>query len=89
MEAKKFLAAIALLAILLVAGCTQPQNNNNNQNGDSSGTMLLAVTHAAADMGSVSSVRMTVDRVRVYSQTEGWVTVSSTPKTYDLLALDA
>ena len=42
---------------------------------------------AAADMGSVTSVKVTVDRLEAQHAASGWVTVSSSPYTYDLLQL--
>ena len=50
---------------------------------------MFAITDAAAKMQSVSSIIVTVDSVRVHSAAQGWLTVSSTPKTYDLLKLKA
>jgi len=58
-------------------------------NAEGEGRLLLGITDAAADMQSVSSVKVTVDQVQVHSTSEGWVTVSSTPKTFDLLDLKA
>jgi len=57
--------------------------------GESKGRAVFAITDAAANMESVSSVKVNVNSVKVHSESEGWVTVSSTPKTYDLLKLDA
>lgn len=56
---------------------------------DVTGRAVFLITDAAANMSSVSSVRMTVDSVAVHSNTEGWITVSSSPRTYDLLQLKA
>ncbi|MBI2971490.1 MAG: DUF4382 domain-containing protein [Candidatus Aenigmarchaeota archaeon] len=69
-----------------MAGCTGTgQSTGGNQEGRAVATMA----DAAADMGAVSSVKVTVDSVRVHSATEGWVTISSAPHTYDLLQLKA
>lgn len=51
------------------------------------GTVYFSITDAAADMGAVSSIKMTVDKVEMHSNAEGWVTVSESPKTFDLLEL--
>ena len=53
------------------------------------GRVVFSITDAAANMGSVTSVKVTVDSVSVHSASEGWVAASSTPKTYDLLQLKA
>ena len=57
--------------------------------GQSEGRAVFAITDAAADMGTVSSVKMTVDSIKVHSESQGWVDVSSASKTYDLLKLQA
>ena len=69
-------------------------SNNTNQTGtqntnNAEGTLYVNFTDAAVNMGNVSTVNMTVDKVYVHSQTQGWVTVSTTPQTFSLLALKA
>ncbi|MBI2140488.1 DUF4382 domain-containing protein [Candidatus Woesearchaeota archaeon] len=54
---------------------------------DNKGTVIFAVTDAAADMGTVTSVQITVDKVQVHTTTGNWITASSEPKTFDLLKL--
>ncbi|OGZ69217.1 MAG: hypothetical protein A3D44_00830 [Candidatus Staskawiczbacteria bacterium RIFCSPHIGHO2_02_FULL_42_22] len=66
----------------------QNVNEQNNQN-QATGTLYVTITDAAANMGSVSAVSMTVDKVEVYNNAQGWITVSSTPKTFNLLELKA
>jgi hypothetical protein len=51
------------------------------------GRAVFTITDAAANMDSVSSVKIRVDSVQVHSSAEGWTTVSSSPQTYDLLKL--
>ncbi|MEK6900032.1 MAG: DUF4382 domain-containing protein, partial [Nanoarchaeota archaeon] len=41
------------------------------------------------NMSAVTSIMVTIDSVSVHSAEEGWVTVSSAPKTVDLLKLKA
>ncbi|MEK6982912.1 MAG: DUF4382 domain-containing protein [Candidatus Micrarchaeota archaeon] len=99
MEFKKVILSLVFLSFLLV-GCTSQYSNqtgSSNPTGttgasssaSSNGRMVMIIKDAAADMGSVSSIKITVDKVMVQSATKGWVTVSSTPKTYDLLELKA
>ena len=75
---------VLLIPILLLAGCTA-----TTQNGAEpvQGRVVFSITDAAADLGAVSSIDVTIDRVEVHNDAEGWVTVSDTPKTYDLLEL--
>ncbi len=82
MNRTKLLAVFAFVAVVLLAGCIQAPTTTQ-------GRAVFTITDAAADMGTVSSVKVTIDSVQVHSATEGWVTVSSTPQTYDLLKLKA
>lgn len=90
-----------MLSTLLFFGCTssgqyqvntsptgnnQTQNNNSNEQG---GRIIISIRDAAANMNSVSSVKVTIDSVSVHSASRGWVTVANSPQTYDLLALKA
>ncbi|VVC00580.1 Uncharacterised protein [uncultured archaeon] len=95
------IAAIAFMA--LFAGCTQGGNGSYQAPGSlpdqtgtgqqtaqaSSGRAVMTISDAAADMGAVTSILVTVDSVSVHGTGSGWVTVSSTPATYDLLQLRA
>ena len=69
-----------------------PSNNNsnpqNNQN-QTKGTIYFTVTDAAADLGNINAINATIDRVEVYSATQGWVTITRTPQTFSLLELKA
>ena len=85
---------VIVLAFMVAACQTSVDTGVNIQVGSNStssgkGRAVIAITDAAANMESVSSLKITVDDVRVHSATEGWVTLSSTPKTYDLLKLNA
>src|SRR3989338_8533426 len=76
-QGKKFIGLIfALLVVSLIAACS-PQAQQST-----SGRAVFTMTDAAANMGAVTSVK-------VHSEAEGWVTVSSAQKTYDLLQLKA
>ncbi len=83
MDVKAYLLVGVAFAVL-TAGCTAGQQASGED-----GRAVFTVTDAAADMGAVSEVRVTVDRVRVHSEAEGWTTVSSSSETYDLLELKA
>ena len=84
--------SIALVSVLLL-GCQAQTGttggNTNAGNAGGKGTAVFTITDAAANMGSVSEVKVTVDSVKVHSQTEGGVTVSNQAQTYDLLELKA
>ncbi|MDD5050382.1 MAG: DUF4382 domain-containing protein [Candidatus Pacebacteria bacterium] len=53
------------------------------------GHVVFAITDAAADMGNVSEITVTVSEVDLHSTTQGWVTASTDTKTFNLLALKA
>lgn len=72
---------VVAFAALLVAGCTSPSAQT--------GRAVFTISDAAADMGNVTSVLLTVDSVEAHNNDTGWVTVSSTQMTYDLLQLKA
>src|SRR3989338_3030757 len=81
---KKFgniLIVLGIISVVFAAGCTSETS--------ATGRAVFAAKDAAADMGSVSSVQMTVQSVQVHSAAQGWTTVSSSAKTYDLLQLKA
>lgn len=53
------------------------------------GRVVFSVTDAAADMSTISEINMKVNKVEMHSAAKGWMTVSTTPRTYSLLALNA
>lgn len=53
------------------------------------GRAVFTVTDAATALTGVTAVQVTVDKLEAHSATQGWVTVSTEPKTYDLLQLKA
>jgi len=89
METNKLVVLFAVAAMvaisLLASGCTQ----GGSLGASSQGRTVFTLTDAAADMGTVTSVKVTVDRLEVQHATKGWTTVSSVPYTYDLLQLKA
>ncbi|MEO5635098.1 MAG: DUF4382 domain-containing protein [Candidatus Paceibacterota bacterium] len=61
---------------------TQPQNV-------AQGRAIFSVTDAAVNMSTISEINMEVSQVSVHNATSGWAVVSTTPRTYGLLALNA
>ncbi|MFA5105967.1 MAG: DUF4382 domain-containing protein [Candidatus Micrarchaeia archaeon] len=95
---KKPLAMALLILVLLFAGCAQQQasppaggagTGGSYPPAATQGRAVFTIADKAADMGAVTSVKVTVDSVSVQSATKGWVTVSTAPHTYDLLQLKA
>lgn len=74
---------IIVVAIILIA------MNYRHPIGMSSGTghIVVAVTDAAANMGAVSDVTLSADKVEMHNAAEGWVTVGSGSRDFHLLQL--
>ncbi len=91
---KKLIILFLILMTLLLFACqneTKVVNKINASDTDNSGKgkTVFTITDAAADMNSVTSVKMKIDNIKVYSESKGWTTVSSDTRTYDLLELKA
>jgi len=94
MNLKTYILLLALLFSFFLVGCAEQitstgSDSTQDQQTIQKGRAVFAITDAAAEMDSVTSVKVTVDKVMVHSEAEGWITVSSSPKTYDLLELKA
>lgn len=59
-----------------------------NQNTSYQGRVVFSVTDAAVDMNTISEINMKVNSVEIHNSTSGWMTVSTTPRTYSLLSLN-
>ena len=77
--------SIMFISIVMV-GCLQSNGSNASSN---TGRTIFMVGDPSADLSNVSSIKITVDSAQAHSVDDGWVTVSSTAITYDLLALKA
>lgn len=81
---------IIILAILVIGGVYfYSKSNYSSGYQDGKGKVAFVITDAAANMGTVSKVEVTVDSITIHSEAEGWVSLSSASKTYDLLELKA
>ncbi len=77
MKKTAFFAFLALS--LLLMGCVQ-----------STGRAVVGIKDPSPDLGTISSIKVTVDSIQVHGATQGWVNIPlSAPKTYDLLQLRA
>jgi hypothetical protein len=68
---------------------TAPTPNQNIAPNYGKGTLYVTITDGAFDMQGVKAIDITIDRVQVFSNTKGWITLSQTPKTFSLLELKA
>lgn len=94
MTNKGITTSIIVVVVLIVAalGYWYFQNPSAQQPGNgvqsgAQGMMILGITDAAANMNAITSIVVTVKKVEVHSAGQGWVTVSTAPRQYDLLAL--
>ncbi len=53
------------------------------------GRIVFGVTDARANLGIVTAVYVNIDSLRAHSNEKGWFTVPITPKTYNLMQLQA
>lgn len=86
---KQTIIIVAVVVVALGAALLYfPVNKNmTSAPGPGQGKVIVGITDAAASLGSVSSIVVTVDKVEVQSAAQGWVTISSGNKQYDLLQL--
>ncbi len=84
------LGFVSLMLVLLLAGCTQQGGTNNyTQPGAQGARVVMLAADKSADLGSITSIQVTINSIQVHSATQGWVTVSSNPETIDLMLLKA
>ncbi len=65
------------------------QTTDTTQTVSTQGRVVFSVTDAAANMSTISEINMQITSVDVHSIVDGWVTVSTTPRTFSLLKLNA
>ncbi len=66
-----------------------PEQPEENKDVSAEGRVIFSVTDAAVNMSTISEINMRVEGVYAHSNTGGWVTVSSTSRTYNLLLLNS
>ena len=84
--------AIFVAAALVAAACGGSGSSSSSApptSASGTGQAVFAVKDAAANMGSVTSVQVTIDSVRAHAQGGAWTTVSTQTQTFDLLKLRA
>ncbi len=90
---------LILLAIpFLAAACNSQPTAESTKNSESvnsqtsaqpqtQGRAVFSITDATPDIQNVTAVQITIDKLEVLSSGQAWVTVNSTAKTFDLMAL--
>lgn len=79
---------IPLALMLVLAGCAQSDDTQAGVTTGTQGRAVFGIKDAAASMGAVTSVKITVESIQVQNA-KGWITVSTAQLTYDLLKLKA
>ncbi len=85
---------IVIAAVVIIGGgyylMNSPKSDTaSTEQKDAQGRVVFSVTDAAADMGVISEINMKISKVEAHSAADGWVTVSTTPRAYRLLSLNA
>jgi hypothetical protein len=82
---------IVVLAVVVLGVIVYLSSNKSTTPAPAAGQgkAIIGVSDDSKAIQGVSSIMITVDKVEVQSGTSGWITVSSGPKQYDLLALKA
>jgi hypothetical protein len=81
------LVAMIIIAVVIIGGGAYFLMNSDSSEGE--GRVVFAITDAAAEMGTISEVRVTIDSIEAHSTQDSWTTVSSESQEYDLLELKA
>jgi len=86
------LLAVSLLTLITACTTNQPTTPITPVTpvvpvAPANGRVVMTVTDAAVNMNSITSIMITVDKVELHSDPNGWTDVSTVQHTYDLLAL--
>lgn len=92
MQQKTLVWTGIIVVILLVVGYfyfmgTNATSTPAAQNG--TGKVYVTVSDASANVQDVNDVALTINKVELHSTTQGWITVSTNPNTFNLLSLKA
>lgn len=82
MQIKRFLMGVGV--VFLFAGALYFADKGPNPE---EGRVVVGITDAAASIESVKAINIKIDKVEIESLSDGWVTIASSPKQYDLLKL--
>ena len=89
MKLRLFIPASGLIGAALIVASCGGGGAAPTATKVANGQAVFAITDAAADMGSVTGIQVTVSGVKVHQQGGAWVDVSSQQQNFDLLQLHA
>ena len=85
--------SIFIVSAVFISGCVGSTNQNQSNLASeipiNTGTAVFTITDAAMNMGAVSSVNITINKIEINSKNKGWIVLSNEVQTYDLLELKA
>lgn len=85
---KQFLITLGILVVIgVIVAFAVPRKEQVNSG--LTGELNVVFTDDTADIQNVNEVRMSVDRVEIYSASRGWIEVSNKQAEYELLDLKA
>ena len=64
-----------------------PTTQNNSSDVKTQGTVMLGIKNTETKTGNISAIIVSVNKVEIHHQAQGWITVLNNPGDYDLLAL--
>jgi hypothetical protein len=80
---------IIVVIVIIVAIATGVVWYQYKKNSEPTGQVYVSMMDATTTIENVSGIDFAVQKVELHNQTNGWITVSSADKTYDLLELHA
>ncbi len=85
---------LGIVAVILIAGYFMLSNSNSagtyspvTSNG-AQGRTFFTLTDDKGNLSAVTSILVTINSIKVHSESQGWVTVSTKEQTYDLIQLN-
>lgn len=87
MSKKSVIISMLVIVVLGAAFYFSANKNPISTPSLAEGKVVIGITDAATAIQGVSSIMITVDKVEVLSAAQGWITIGSGSKQYDLLQL--
>ncbi len=81
---------IVVVILVIIGGIYLVMKNQAAPAGIyATGTVIASISDKTADLSALSEIDLTITSMSLHNEAMGWVTVSSTPHTYNLLDLNA
>lgn len=91
--------AFAVPLLLMGAGCATQTSTSitpvttptttSTVTTQTNGKVVISLTDAALDMGDITGIALTENKIELHNEVSGWITASSATKTFNLLELKA